>query len=550
MSTAQLRRLVRVASGRDPADLVVTNAHIVDVFALRILRGSVAIVDGTIAGIAPTYHGAREIDVDGGYLIPGLIDAHVHIESALTTPARFAELVLPLGTTTVIADPHEIANVAGEAGVTFMRDDARRVPLEVKLMVPSCVPAMEGEHAGATLPANAVASLLECEGVHGLGEVMDVPAVLAAHPEILSKIDAAHARRMPVDGHAPMVGGRDLDAYAAAGITTDHECSTVREALERISRGMYVLLRHGSAAKNLKHLLPVVNAATLPRLLMCSDDKEPWEIEAEGHMNANVRLAIAGGIDPLWAIRMATLNPAEAYRLYDRGAIAPGRIADLCVVRDLTTMAVERTFKNGVEVAHFGTPRFSVAKAASVPSRLTSSVRLAPRAEGCFDLPLVHPPQRRATARVIRCAAGSLLTESLVRDLPVDARGTYRPTGAGMPAKIAVLERHRGSSAISVGLILGLPITGGAIASTVAHDSHNLIVVGDNDGDMHRAVDHLEAIGGGMVAVANGEVLADLPSPSGGSSPPTRSPKRSRASGGSCSLPSNGWASTKPTPPS
>ena len=503
------RDFFEMATGRRPADLCVENVHIVDVFSGRVSEGRVYVGCGRILGFGPLE--AREtVDGRGGFLLPGLIDAHVHIESSMLCPERFAEAVLPSGTTTVMADPHEIANVKGMDGLRYMLEASRDLPLDVRLMLPSCVPALPVEDAGACLSARDLASLMAEPRVGGLAEVMNVPGVLGGDPDLMAKLDAAEETGKLADGHAPFLSGRDLDAYAALGVKTDHECTTPEELQERVARGMYVLLREGSASRDLLRLLPGLTPENMRRCLFCTDDSQISDILKRGHIVRHLRIAVAAGVAPVEAVRMATLNPAECYGLRDRGALAPGRRADMVLVEDLRDFRVQACWAKGELVARNG----HMLRTLSLkdPGELRSSINLAPLPESPFA---VSAPSGRA--RIIGLRPHSLITDALIRDVVVDEHGEVDLARNPGLMKIAVLERHHATGKIGVGLLDGqYGLRGGAIATTIAHDSHNIVVAGDSETDMLTAVHEVERLGGGIVMAAGGKCLASLPLPIGG----------------------------------
>lgn len=501
-----LKDLVDMASGRAPVDLVVRNARIVDVFSQRIVEAPLAIGGGRFLGFFET-EARTTLDAEGRYLLPGLIDGHVHIESSLVSPAQFARLVLARGTTAVIADPHEIANVCGLAGLRYMLDATRDLPLDVRLALPSCVPATPFENAGAVLDAAALATLMDDPRVAGLGEMMNFPGVLAGDADVLDKIALALDRGKTVDGHSPGLAGRDLATYAAARIATDHECTTVDEMHERIALGMYVLLREGSAARDMARLAPGITPGNARRCVFCTDDRQPADILRDGHIDNHLRIAVSHGVDPVTAVTIATLNAAECFGLRDRGAVAPGRVADFVLVDDLTGFAVRKVYAAGRLVAHDGAVVVDLPEHADPAVRDTVNIR--PLDDTAFRLPL---PTGRA--RVIGLQPHSLLTDALERDVPRDASGCFT-AGEGL-VKLAVVERHKATGNVGVGIIEGYGLRGGAVATTVAHDSHNIVVAGDNDADMLVAVRELERTGGGITLCAGGRVLASLPLPVAG----------------------------------
>ena len=504
----ELKRRILTASGKKKADLVIKNAKIVDVFSHSIIEGSFAVDNGRIAGIGP-YEGVREIDVQGNYVIPGLIDSHVHIESSHVMPGQYAGAVIPHGTTAVIADPHEIANVLGAEGIKLMIEASKGVPLHIFFMIPSCVPATSFENAGARLSAEDIDRLMDEDMVLGLGEVMDFPSLLAADPSMLAKLRTAGKRHKPIDGHGPMLSGRDLNAYAAAGVGTDHECSTVDEMNERLKNGMYVLLREGSAARNLEVLLGGVTPYNSRRCAFCTDDRQPEDLLEKGHIDNHLRIAVQRGIDPVTAVQMATINSAECYQLESIGAIAPGYFADFAVVEDLKDFRVVSTYFRGVKVAENGEALF---KTLPPPSpQKGKSVHV-----GTFPLEGLKLPLTSDIARVMRLQSMSLFTEMVQRKVYRDGDGFFQYHPDLDICKLAVIERHHATGNIGLGLVENYKIRNGAIASTIAHDSHNIIVIGDNDEDMYRAAEELIRVGGGISLCSRGSILRTLELPIGG----------------------------------
>lgn len=498
-----------MATGRIPADVRIDNVRVMDVFGGTVREGCVCFGQGRILGFSRLE--AREV-VDGGgrYLLPGFIDGHVHIESSMLCPARFAELVLPFGTTTVMADPHEIANVKGMAGLRYMLEASRELPLDVHVMLSSCVPALPVEDAGAVLGADDIAPLLSDEKVGGLAEMMNVPGLLSGDDDVLEKLERTLAAGKVIDGHAPLLSGAELDVYAALGVRTDHECTTVEELQARVSRGMYVLLREGSASRDLLKLLPGLTPENQRRCLFCTDDRQPADILRRGHIVNNVRMAVAAGVDPVSAVRMATLNAAECYGLRDRGGIAPGLRADLVLVEDLESFRVLSCWAGGELVAKEGRMLRSLPQ--RNPGELYRSVVLAPLPERPFS---VRVPSGRA--RIIGLLPHSLITECLVRPVQTTADGEVELSLNPGLVKIAVLERHHATGKIGVGLMEGrYGLRGGAIATTIAHDSHNIVVAGDDEEDMLFAVRELERMEGGIVMVSGKKVLSSLSLPVGG----------------------------------
>ena len=500
-------RVLAVARGDEPADLVFAGARVVDVFTASVIEADVAVVDGIIASVGPPREANAIIDLDGKYLLPGLMDAHVHLESSMVTPEEYARAVVPRGTTAVVADPHEVANVAGMAGVRWMLDASEGLPLAVLLMAPSCVPATHLATAGAELDAGDLEELALHPRVIGLAEVMNVPGAVLGDPGVHAKIDAFDGR--PIDGHGPGLTGDWLQAYTAAGVGTDHETITPDEAREKLRLGMRVWLREGTGARNLVDLLPVVTSGSSRRCGFCTDDRHPHDLLDDGHMDHLVRLAVANGLDPLTAIQMTTLNIAEAYGLNDRGAIAPGRRADLVVCADLADFRADRVFVGGEELARDGDPVGSWSR-----PDMTSSAVVRPLRVDVENLDL-RVVDRGSEVRVISLVPGQIVTETLIERLP-DRNGELVADPARGIAKLAVIERHRGTGNIGLGFLKGLGSMEGALACTVAHDHHNLIVVGSDDESMQTAVRELVDIGGGVAVAKGAEVLESLPLPYAG----------------------------------
>jgi len=491
------------------ANLRIDNARVLDVYSGEIADMPVCVREGRILGFS-RLEADETVDAGGAFLLPGLIDAHIHLESSMLCPACFAQAVLPRGTVTVIADPHEIANVKGTAGLAYMLEATRQLPLDVRFMLPSCVPALPVEDAGASLSAEDLLPWLDSPRVAGLGEMMNVPGVLNGDAELMAKARAALDRGKKVDGHSPGLSGQSLDAYIAAGISTDHECSTVEEMQERIRRGMYVLLRESTASRDLLRLLPGVTPANARRCLFCSDDLHPAEILENGHIDHHLRLAVAAGLDPVSAVRMATLNAAECYGLIDKGGIAPGRVADMILVDNLRDFRVRAVWAAGRLVA--GNGRMLEALPPVDDAAMRGSVRLAPLPAHPFALRIPG-----GKARVIRLLPRSLITGHHVRTVNVTADGFFDCALNPGLVKVAVLERHHATGKIGVGLLdENYGLQGGAIATSVAHDSHNLVVVGDNDDDMRLAVEETARLGGGVVMAADSRILAALPLPVAG----------------------------------
>lgn len=490
-------------------DLYIKNVQIVDVLTGTVRAGGVAIHEGMIVGFTPR-EAACVVDGHGQYLLPGLIDAHVHIESSMLSPAGFAGLVVPLGTTTVIADPHELTNVAGELAVLGLINVVRDLPLSVKVMVPSCVPALPFEEAGATLDAAATERLLENPDVFGLGEMMNVVGLIGDDPEVNRKVAAARRLGKPIDGHAPLVTGVDLETYAAKGIMTDHECTTVKELHERVSLGMYVAIREGSLARNLESLVKGLTPNVARRCCFCTDDRHAADTLARGHMNGILKLAVAKGVDPIEAVRMATLNTADCYGLRDRGAIAAGRRADLVLVSDLVTFTPKAVWVKGELVAKDGD--WVVSPPAQRRGFLAKTVKIAPLSDTAFDL---FVPSGKA--RMIGLEPHSLITTKETVEVTTDARGCVRLKDNPGLIKLAVVERHKATGHVGVALLdPAYGLKHGAIATSVSHDSHNIVVAGDNEADMKVAVERVAALQGGIVMVAEGKVVDELALPVAG----------------------------------
>jgi adenine deaminase len=500
-----INKLIGVAKGAVQADLVLKNAQVFNVFTGEFIKGDVAIVDGYIAGIGE-YTGGNEIDLTGKYLTPGFIDGHVHIESSMLSPIEFARAILPTGTTTIVADPHEIANVAGLDGIEYILDATEDLPLSVYVMLPSCVPASNLENSGAELVAADLEKFINHPRVLGLGEMMNYPGVIYRDSKVIEKLILAKDKK--IDGHAPGVSGNDLMAYAAAGIKSDHECVTPQEALDRLRAGMHVMIREGSAAKNLLNLLPAINKYTSQFCLFAADDRHPADLIAEGHINNMVRLAVEAGVDLPTVLQMATINAASYFNLDEIGAIAPNYKADILVFDDLKKWQPTLVLKNGIVVARDNTPLFAGKDIAS--KKIKETMHLAE-----IDQTKLRIPAPTKRARVIGLVPHQIVTKALEMD--VDRKdGFFAINVKKNILKLVVFERHNCLGNIGVGLAHGFGLTRGAIASTVAHDSHNLIVIGTNDEDILVAAKELEKIQGGIAVALDGKVLDSLALPIGG----------------------------------
>jgi adenine deaminase len=512
VSAQRLERTIAAAAKRTVADVVVKNSRIIDVFNQEIILGDVAITDGLFVGIGE-YEGTVTIDAQNRFLCPGFIDGHVHIESSMLTPGEFAKTVLPHGVTAVVADPHEIGNVSGVDGIDYMIRASEDLPLDIYYMLPSCVPATPFENAGAVLSAEHLAPFYRHERVIGLGEVMNAPAVRNGDPSMLDKLLSASAHEKLIDGHAAGLNAEAINVYGAAGIRTDHECTEAEEVRERLRRGMYVMLREGSAAKNLQALLPAVNSRNARRCFFVTDDKHLDDLVDEGSIDHSIRLSIQAGVVPLQAIQMATLNTAECFRLTRKGAIAPGYDADFLLLDELEPLTIFEVYKAGKRVAANGVFVGESLPAVDPPAPVVDSIRAAQLAES--DLQIVFQ-NRNASANMIGIIPNSIVTRHLVEPVDLDDQLRFQPSIAKDHLKIAVVERHRSTGNVGLGILQGLGLTSGAIGSTVAHDSHNIVVAGTNDGDILKATQTIREIKGGLVVVDNGTVLASLPLPIAG----------------------------------
>ena len=500
---AQLKALISSARGETKADLVLKNAGILNVFTGDIEEGDVAVTDGYIAGIG-SYEGREEIDLDGGVICPGLIDSHIHIESSMTTPAGFAKAVIPHGTVAVVTDPHEIANVAGEVGISFMLESSKDLPMDVFFMLPSCVPATPLDESGAVLDADSLAHFYSEDRVLGLAELMNSYGTVRGDDGIVRKIQSAEMHGRTIDGHAPMLTGNELNAYIAAGVKSDHECSVFEEAEEKLRRGQWIMIREGTAAQDLEALLPLFDDKYCGRCLLVTDDKHAGDLISKGHIDYIIRKAIKAGKSPVNGIRMATINPATYFGLKDRGAVAPGYIADLIVVDSLETFNVTKVFKNGRLVSENGRLITDIKNPVTDENKYW-------RVLHSFNTREISPadftvPGNGSKKRVIKLIPGEILTEEVIVDSAVTENIN----------KIAVIERHKNTGHTGVGFVTGYDLKKGAVASSIAHDSHNLIVVGTNDEDMALAANTVRGNEGGLAIVCDGKVLGSLALPIGG----------------------------------
>ena len=508
MNKTFLKKLIDTASGRKKADLVIKNCRVVDVFNAAIAYGDIAVCEGIIAGVGK-YSGKKEIDAAGLYAAPGLIDSHIHVESTYVSPEELGRLIVPHGTTTIVSDPHEITNVCGIGGLEYMIKASKKTALDIKYMLPSCVPATSFEHSGATVSASDVEQLIGRDDILGLGEFMNFPGVVNADDEVLDKLLAAMNNGKPIDGHSPGLSGNELNAYASARILTDHECSTAEEASDRLARGMYVLIRQGSACHNLLSLLKAVNPLNSRRCLLCSDDLQPKTILSEGHIDNLIRLSISAGIDPINAVQMATLNAAECYGLQDRGAIAPGLKADIVLFDSLKDFNVERVFIDGHETAKGGEYLLPVTKHDFSSTKGRFNVK-------DFSIDKLKLKIDSDKAHVITIIPGGIVTANEVVQISRDGEGNFVYQPDKDIVKIAVVERHQNTGNVAVALLKDYGIKRGAVALSIAHDSHNIIVVGTSDEDMAFAVEKLIEQEGGIVLVDGGNIIESLPMPIAG----------------------------------
>ena len=498
--------LISVAKGELAADLVLANAKVINVFTGDIEPGNVAIYRDTIAGVGD-YHQAKEVlDLGGKYLAPGLINGHTHLESSMLDVTQYARAVVPRGTLAVVTDLHEIANVCGLEGMRYVLGCARRLPFELFLMAPSCVPATHLETSGASLDSEALRQVLRWQGCIGLGEVMNFPGVLSGDASVLSKIDLAKGK--VVDGHAPGVTGRDLTAYIAAGILSDHESVSLDEARDKLRQGMWVMIREGSSEKNLDALLPLVTDKTYKRCMFVVDDRSCVDLLRDGDIDAVVRKAIQRGLDPVRAIQMATINTAEYFRLARLGAVAPGYLANLIVIGELSSLRIDMVFYHGRLVAKERNALFPTYKPSG--KRPTNTVNIKP-----FDIAALRLLASGETQPVIEIVPGQIITKKRIEPVKV-IDGVVVPDTSDDILKLVVVERHKATGNIGLGLVTGFGLKQGALASSIAHDSHNIIAVGTNDDDILTAVKEIDRLQGSLVVAAEGKVLASLPLPIAG----------------------------------
>ena len=492
---ARKQHVVEVAAGRRKADLVLKNADYVNVFCNELSHGDIAVAGGLIAGMGQ-YEGETEVDVSGKLILPGFVDAHIHLESSLVLPSEFARAVLPHGTTTVVTDPHEIANVMGAAGIEYMLQATEGLPLDVRVMLPSCVPAAPLDESGASLDFRAIDSFYAHNRVEGLAEVMNFPGVVGADTEVLEKIVAAQAHHKKIDGHAPQLSGNALNAYIAAGVYSDHECFRLEDAIAKLERGQYIMIREGTAARNLDALLPLLTPKYYTYCMFCTDDKHPNDLLEKGHIDYIIRRAIRAGVDPIIAVKCASHHAARYFLLNNRGAVAPGFLADFVVIDNFTDFNILEVYKKGVRM--FDGQRVTDFPAPEVDPKLEQ------RARDTFRVRHLTAEDFRESRP--RGVLGLIPGEIVTRD---DGYAAAVDTDTDT-LKIAVVERHKNTGHIGVGYLRGYGLKSGAVATSISHDSHNIIVVGANDADMAAAANRVAEMGGGIVVLSDGEIRGQV----------------------------------------
>lgn len=501
-----LEKLIEVARGKQKADLVIKNANIINVLSEEIHKGDIAICDGIIAGVGENYEGEKEIDAEGSYVCPAFIDGHVHLESSMVLPCEFAKAVVPCGTTTVIIDPHEISNVLGLHGISYMHEAVKNLPLDVYTMLPSCVPATPYETSGFDLNSYDLALLIDSPWVLGIAEMMNYSGLLNLDKTVLAKLDLARSKGKRIDGHAPFLSGKDLCAYIASGVKSDHECTTPAEAIEKIRLGMYIMIREGTAAKDLDALIPVLKEKNTRKCVFVTDDRHPKDLKV--HINDMVRRAVDAGVDIVKAVQIGSLNTAEYFGLKNQGAIAPGYKADMLIMPDLKTFKPEVVIKDGKIAAENGKLLQSVEEFEKPSIRSSINVHwIVPK-----DFEIKGTSKFVNTIEII---PHQLVTKSSVCEAKFE-NGFLESNVDEDVLKIIVMERHRATGNIGKGFVKGFNLKSGAIASTVAHDSHNMIIIGTNDKDMYTAAVELVKMQGGKVVVKDGKVVAKLPLPIAG----------------------------------
>ena len=494
------RKIISIASGNAPADLVLKNATYVNVFLNELCTDDIALADGVIVGLGK-YKGKTEVDMTGKIVCPGFIDAHIHLESSLVSPSEFVKATLSHGTTTVIADPHEIANVMGTDGIEYMMQATEDLPVDVLFMLPSCVPATQFDESGATLDFAAIEPFYDNPRVLGLAEMMDYDGVLRCNEDVLRKLTAAQANQKKIDGHAPGLTGKYLNAYIAAGVGSDHECSELQEAIEKIKRGQYIMIREGTAAHNLEALTPLLFGNYADRCMFCTDDKHPNDLLNKGHMDYIIKKAISMGVDPIKAIKAATYNAAQYFLLHDCGAIAPGFVGDLVVINSFEEFHVEKVYKRGDLIFDGKMHEFSAP---------IIDTRLLQRAHNSFKVSLISEKDFAVNESkgVIGLVPGEIVSTDCGVAEKIDTDKDI--------LKIAIIERHNNTHHIGIGYINGYGLKSGAVATSISHDSHNIIVVGGSDKEMAAAVNRVVLCNGGIVVVRNGDVLGEVALPVAG----------------------------------
>ena len=489
--------VVEVAAGRQKADLVLKNATYVNVFCNQLSRGDIAVAEGLIAGMGGHYEGEVEVDMSGKLVLPGFVDAHIHLESSLVSPKEFAKAVLPHGTTTVITDPHEIANVMGTDGIEYMLQATEDLPLDVRFMLPSCVPATPLDESGANLDYRAIDSFYEHNRVEGLAEMMNYVGVANADEQVLEKIVAAQAHHKKIDGHAPGLSGNDLNAYVAAGVYSDHECHDVKDAIAKLERGQFIMIREGTAARNLEALMPLLTGKYADRCMFCTDDKHPNDLLEKGHIDYIVKKAISLGADPITAVKVACHNAARYFLLNNRGGISPGYLADFVIIDNFQNFNIEQVYKKGVLMVDHG-------EIQDFPSPEIEPY-LVERAHKTFHVAALTAEDfaEKRPRGIIGMVDGEITT--------VDAGYSDRIDVEYDVLKIAVVERHKNTHHIGIGYIQGYGLKSGAVATSISHDSHNIIVVGTNEMDMAAAVNRVVELNGGIVVWDGGQSVAEVP---------------------------------------
>ncbi len=501
-----LDKLIAVARGIAPADLVLSNAKIINTFSGEIEEGNIAIYRDRIAGIGDYKNAKEVVNLKGKYVSPGLINGHVHIESSMLHITRYAEAVVPRGVTGIVTDLHEIANVKGIAGIKYILSCAKSLPLNLYFMAPSCVPATHLETAGACLTSEDIQHILNFDETIGLGEMMNFPGVLFADGQVLAKINTSQGK--VIDGHAPGLGGKDLNAYISSGITSDHESTKLAEAREKLHKGMYIMIREGSSEKNLEELLPLVTDKTYKRCIFVVDDRSCSDLQRDGDIDAVVRKAINLGLDPVRAIQLATINTAERLKIPNIGAIAPGYIANIAILSDLRKFKTEMVLHHGKMVARAGAPLFAPSVYAN--KQMTDTMKVKP-----FGIERLKIDANKWHHPIIEIVPNQIITKSINEKAKIFESVVIADTKRDI-LKLVVVERHKATGNIGLGLVKGFSIKRGALASSIAHDSHNIIAVGTNDNDIYTAIKEIEKMGGGLVVIADGKVLSALPLPIAG----------------------------------